>query len=203
MKLAKLARTAAIAACAFAAGGVAAAAQQARSDALWLDVPFVHQAKDGCGSASLSMILQYWEQKNAALPPGRSDPAQIQAALYSRGAHGIYASAMQQYLEASGFRAFAFRGAWSDLAGHIAKGRPLIAALRPGPRAPYHYVVVAGIDDASQAVLLNDPARGKLLRVARSDFEKEWQFADCWLLLAVPKGPAPSLSSSSSSPSPR
>jgi len=27
---------------------------------LWLDVPYVHQEKDGCGSASLAMVLQYW-----------------------------------------------------------------------------------------------------------------------------------------------
>src|SRR5207248_6187286 len=32
----------------------------------WLDVPYVHQEKDGCGSASLAMVLRYWQTKNVA-----------------------------------------------------------------------------------------------------------------------------------------
>src|SRR6266404_3118393 len=27
---------------------------------VWLDVPFVLQSEDGCGSAAISMVLQYW-----------------------------------------------------------------------------------------------------------------------------------------------
>jgi len=27
---------------------------------VWLDVPFVKQEKEGCGSASVAMIMQYW-----------------------------------------------------------------------------------------------------------------------------------------------
>src|SRR5438094_3268736 len=30
---------------------------------VWLDVPYVHQEKEGCGSAALAMILQYWSQR--------------------------------------------------------------------------------------------------------------------------------------------
>ena len=32
---------------------------------LWLDVPFVPQQKDGCGAASIAMVMQYWEQHEA------------------------------------------------------------------------------------------------------------------------------------------
>jgi len=35
-------------------------------------------------------------------------------------------------------------------------------------------------------VFVNDPARGKLLRIERAEFEKEWQAAKNWMLLAVP-----------------
>jgi uncharacterized protein YvpB len=48
-------------------------------------------------------------------------------------------------------------------------------------------VVVTGIDWVHEAVFLNDPARGKLLRVERAEFEKEWQAARNWMLLAVPE----------------
>jgi len=28
---------------------------------IWLDVPFVKQEKDGCGAASIAMVMQYWQ----------------------------------------------------------------------------------------------------------------------------------------------
>jgi uncharacterized protein YvpB len=60
--------------------------------------------------------------------------------------------------------------------------------LQPGgKKSPFHYVVVTGIDWGHEAIFLNDPARGKLLRVARAEFEKEWQAARNWMLLAVPE----------------
>ena len=57
----------------------------------------------------------------------------------------------------------------------------------PAARAPLHYVVVAGLDWQHDAVFVNDPARGKLLRIERPAFEKEWRAADNWTLLAMPK----------------
>jgi len=80
---------------------------------------------------------------------------------------------------------FSFRGEWRDLRSHIAKGRPLIAGLKP-KHAPGHYVVIVGVDPQDAAVLVNDPERGKLLRMDRSEFEKVWQGTDNWTLLAVP-----------------
>jgi uncharacterized protein YvpB len=42
---------------------------------------------------------------------------------------------------------------------------------------PLHYVVVAGLDEKRELVLLNDPAQRKLLKEDRSEFEQEWQVA--------------------------
>jgi len=112
---------------------------------VWLDVPYVHQEKEGCGSAALAMILQYWSQKGAALPAERIDAEKIQRELYSKEAHGIRASAMEEYLRESGFSPFVFRGEWNDLRTHIEKGRPLIASIQPGGKSSLHYVVVIGI----------------------------------------------------------
>jgi len=94
---------------------------------------------------------------------------------------------MEQYLRESGFSPHFFRGEWYDLASHIEKGRPLIASIQPGGKSSLHYVVLVGIERGHEAVLLNDPERGKLFRVERSEFEKEWLRADNWTLLAVPK----------------
>jgi len=40
------------------------------------------------------------------------------------------------------------------------------------------------MDFDREAVFVNDPARGKLMRIERADFEKEWQAVGNWMLLA-------------------
>jgi ABC-type bacteriocin/lantibiotic exporter with double-glycine peptidase domain len=158
------------------------------SAGIWLDVPFVKQSEDGCGSAAISMILQYWSAHGARIDSQRADAVAIQKQLYFRKAHGILASEMESYLKETGFRVFPLEGNWNDLQEHLKKGRPLIVSLQPeNARAPLHYVVVTGIDWQSGAVFVNDPARGKLLRLERADFEKQWRPNRNWMLLAVPE----------------
>ncbi len=154
---------------------------------IWLDVPFIKQTVEGCGSASIAMLLQYWSAHGAQIAPERADADAIQKQLYSRKGHGIYASDLEKYLRESGFRVFALRGEWNDLRDHLSKGRPLILSIEPGgSHAPLHYVVATGMDWQREAVFVNDPARGKLLRIERAEFEKEWQATKNYLLLAVP-----------------
>ena len=157
---------------------------------VWLDVPFVRQEKNGCGAASIAMVMQYWQRQHGQ--PGQlerltdADPEEIQHSLYSPSAQGIYASAMERYFEKHGFRIFAFVGDWNILKEHLEKGRPLIVALKSG-RSSLHYVVVVGLDWQPDVVLKNDPAERKLLKQDRSNFEKEWKAAGNWTLLAVPQ----------------
>ena len=167
---------------------VLCAVAMAGASGLWLDVPYIHQEKDGCGSASLAMVLRYWHSKNVSVAEGRADPIRIQRELYAAKPRGIYAVDMERYLRESGFDAYSFRGDWSDMRSHLAKGRPLIAGLK-GKGSPAHYVVVVGIDPEDVRVLVNDPERGKLLRVERAEFEKAWQGTRNWTLLAVPHHP--------------
>ena len=155
---------------------------------IWLDVPYVKQSEDGCGSAAISMLLQYWSARGAGIDSQRASAAAIQKLLYSRKVRGIHASDMESYLRESGFRVFPLSGEWKDLLEQLKQGRPLIASLQPGSaRTPLHYVVVTGIDWQTGAVFINDPARGKLLRVAREDFEKQWRANRNWMLLALPE----------------
>ena len=158
----------------------------AQAPAVWIDVPFVAQPPDGCGAASLAMVMQYWaaKERRAAIPA--ADVAAIQRALYIPREHGIPAASMQSYLRQHGFRAFTISGRWSDLEEQIRKGRPLIVALRPQGQSQLHYVVVDGIDDARGLVNFNDPAQRKLLEQERVSFEKDWSATHNWLLLAVP-----------------
>jgi len=49
-------------------------------------------------------------QKGTKLPPERLDAEKIQRELYSKEAHGIRASAMEQFLREAGFSPYIFRG---------------------------------------------------------------------------------------------
>lgn len=160
----------------------------AQSSGVWLDVPFVRQEKEACGAASIAMVMQYWSAQQSRPADADSDAVRIQRALYSRRAHGIYASDLEAYLKEHGYRTFAFPGEWNDLRQHLEKGRPLIVALKPGvAETSLHYVVVTGLDWGQGLVMINDPAQKKLLKEERPAFEKEWKAAGNWTLLALPR----------------
>jgi ABC-type bacteriocin/lantibiotic exporter with double-glycine peptidase domain len=160
----------------------------AETPSLWIDVPFVAQVKNGCGSAAIAMVMDYWEKKTGRSAGSSADAGKIQAALYSPAEEGIPASAMKRYFEDAGYRTFAFAGDWNELGHHLERGRPLIVSLKAsGPHGPQHYVVVVGIDSARGYIYLNDPAQEKMLRVSREGFESEWKATEHWTLLAVPR----------------
>ncbi|MGH9736067.1 MAG: C39 family peptidase [Candidatus Acidiferrales bacterium] len=177
-----------IALCAVVAAAIIAVSHANSKPGVMLDVPFIAQPKNGCGAASIAMVMEYWQRGNAKAQPDRADVQAIQRALYSKKANGILASAMQRYFDEAGYRTFAISGRWSDLRENIEKGRPLIVGLAPeGPHDPLHYVVVAGMDWENNWIFVNDPAQRKLFKMDRSDFEKEWAATKNWTLLAVPK----------------
>ena len=148
-----------------------------------LDVPFVRQVKNGCGTACIAMVLKYWNHERSPLAEGHSTEV-LDPNPWPGGAE-VLSGEMESYFRRRGFRTFAFQGEWADLKHHISKGRPLIACLRTG-RSTFHYVVVAGIDPDEGIVLVNDPAQRKLLQWRRADFEKGWKGSGNWTLLALP-----------------
>jgi len=155
---------------------------------LWLDVPFVKQPPEGCGAASIAMVMQYWFAQDGRPPSEQTEAAHILRSLHSSSGHGIYASAMSEYLQQQGFSTYSFAGDWSMLREHLHKGRPLIVALKPSAGdLSLHYVVVAGIDRQRELILMNDPADRKLRKLDRATFEKQWGGARRWTLLALPQ----------------
>ncbi|MGC1462484.1 MAG: C39 family peptidase [Terracidiphilus sp.] len=154
--------------------------------AVWVDVPFVHQPREGCGAASIAMVMQYWAAQLKTAPRDDSDVEAIQGQLYSSHKHGIAAEQVVQYFRTHGFQAFALNGRWSDLEEQLRRGRPLIAALRPRGQSELHYVVIDGIDEEHGFVTMNDPAERKLLTRERAGFEREWSATHNWIVLALP-----------------
>ena len=166
--------------------GVTLRADPGAEAGFWLDIPFVRQDKNLCGAASVSMVLQYLQK---ASPAGSfldvpSFP-HIAAALGSAESKGVPGSQMRAYLASIGYQVFVFKGQWEDIKSHISKGRPFIVGL--GNRGALdHYLVVTGWNDPENVVLVNDPARRKLLKLDRKDFQKAWEQTACWTLLALP-----------------
>jgi predicted double-glycine peptidase len=157
-----------------------AALLAALSGGFWVDVPFIKQDKNGCGPASVWMVMQYWQKSS---PPF----SEIHQALYSAEAEGVWATDMERYFRDHGFTTFAFSGEWQDLVENLSKGRPIIVSLGASRRgAPLHYVVVAGIQEQQQTVLVNDPAERKLWPMSRAEFEERWSAMARWSLLALP-----------------
>ena len=172
------------------APGVLLGADSGAEPGVWLDVPFIRQDKNLCGAASVLMVLQYWQKASTA---GSSIEVpsfpHIAEALRSSESKGVLGSQMKAYLASLGYQVFVFKGRWDDIESHLSKGRPLIAAL--GNRGALdHYVVVTGWNDPENVVLINDPARRKLLKLDRKDFQKDWEQTSCWTLLALPPSPS-------------
>lgn len=152
----------------------------------WLDVPFVAQVGNGCGPACISMVMKYWAGALHRAADADADEPVIRDRMKPANGKGVFAGDMSRYLASHGFRAYAFEGEWSDLEHHLGKGRPLIVALEQGPDT-FHFLVVVGIDSAQGVLVVNDPARRKLLKWERASFEKAWRRCDRWTLLAVPQ----------------
>jgi predicted double-glycine peptidase len=152
----------------------------------WIEVPFVHQVKEGCGSAAVAMVMQYWVSRQPGLDALAADAKRINQVLQPGSTKGIQGQALKRYLEFHGFVALTFSGEVRDLQQHIAKGRPVVVCLGlNGSHAPLHYVVVVGLKD--KAVLVNDPARGRLIGIGLERFLFAWKRTENWALLAVPR----------------
>jgi ABC-type bacteriocin/lantibiotic exporter with double-glycine peptidase domain len=156
------------------------------NSAVWIDVPYVHQPREGCGAAALAMIMAYWAGQQGKTVGADGDVVVIQRELYSPKDRGISAERMRDYLLQHSFQAFALNAGWNDLEQQLRAGRPLIVALRPGGQKELHYVVVDGIDSQRGTVTVNDPAERKLLTRERAGFENEWSATRNWMLLALP-----------------
>lgn len=144
-----------------------------------LEVPNIQQMKNGCGAASLAMLIQYWR------PDSPPDHASIYNELIDAQHKGIRLADMKSYLAAQGFHAFTLRATTKDLEQHLSQARPLIVSIRPTSRSRAHFIVLTAID--SEHITFNDPTKSKPQRWPRTKFEKQWKNADEWLLLATPR----------------
>lgn len=151
-----------------------------------LDVPFVRQQEQGCGPATVAMVIQYWANHGADVDPQWLSPRAIYGALYTEDAGGVSGEALAGFLGRQGFQAFAIRGAWRDLTSNLARGRPVIVALQPGESDPIHFVLLVGTSGEGE-VVFHDPAREAQVRESAERFRRQWERTNNWTLIAAPR----------------
>ena len=99
--------------------------------AIWLDVPFVKQDPEGCGAASIAMVMQYWLTQDGQTT-GRARRCGVHSAFtaFARGSWHLCFRDVA-ILRGARIHTFSFTGDWEMLQQHLQKGRPLIVALKP------------------------------------------------------------------------
>ena len=145
--------------------------------AIQLAVPFVPQQKDTCGAASLTMVMRYWGDDVTH--------DQVAATIVEAEKPGIAGSRLEAFARGRGYFALAYEADAAQLRESLAKGRPLIVALRVAGGFD-HDVVVTGMDGKGD-VRLHDPALGRDRQMARAEFEERWTGAGHWALLVLPR----------------
>jgi ABC-type bacteriocin/lantibiotic exporter with double-glycine peptidase domain len=162
-----------------ASAGWGLTAGQGAPESLRLDVPIMAQEKGLCGAASLAMVFAYW---------GRGiSQYTISSAIGHEAGKGLRGEDLRAYCEQAGFSAYLFQGELDTVRHHLRKGQPVVVAIRARSAKLYHYIVLVGFDEASSAILANDPQAGKLVRMADKKFLALWGRSKFWSLLAVPK----------------
>jgi len=136
-------------------------------------VPQYYQKGPNCGPISLQMVLAYY---GVNLPK-----KQIEEDV--RSGRGTSPVSLMKYAQSQGFKVEdKYSGTINDLAGNLAKGRPVIvkqwmkteAKLR---QVSSHYRVVLGYDVDSQTIYMRDPNKSGLSRASFQEFNELWDMA--------------------------
>jgi tetratricopeptide (TPR) repeat protein len=141
------------------------------------DVPFIKQAKDHCGPATMSMVLS-----NA----GKNIPLEtLNSQMFTKGMDGTFQSEMISVARRNGMMALQIHDLKS-LLQEIASGNPVIVFQNLGfsfyPH--WHYAVALGYDLSGPDIILHS-GPDKLNQSDMRLFERSWKLAGHWGLLIL------------------
>lgn len=143
-------------------------------------VPFYRQKESYCGPAALASVLGFWGRP-ASLE-------QITAAVYLPELRGTLPMDMEHFMREAGFETISSAGTLEELKIRIRTDLPVICLLDLGfgPYRQPHYVTVIGFDDANAVIIAHDGLKANSV-IGYKIFEKEWNRAGHWMLIANPK----------------
>lgn len=152
--------------------------------AVILGLPLVQQdALYECGLVSISALCGY---HRVALPADERE----QLVRMAAEREGLSGAELREVLEPLGLEVHVFPGTLdrspTGLYHHIDAGRPLLVMTLERWGAP-HYSLVCGYDETLGHVYLLDPRRGAVMWPTAA-FERIWERAERFTLLAVPAG---------------
>ena len=147
-------------------------------------VPFYPQDEYQCGPAALAMVLE------AGGKPVQ--PEELRPQVYIPDRQGSLQVEMLAATRRNGFVAVELNPRMSDLFAEIAAGNPVVVlqnlALDWVPA--WHYAVAVGYDLKDQQIVLRS-GKEQRLEMPLSTFERTWQRAGYWAMLALPPGRFP------------
>lgn len=149
-----------------------------------VDVPFYPQRDYQCGPAALAMVINHYHPD--------TDADELVERVYIPELKGSLQAEMLATARAIGRLAVTLDGRLESVLREVAAGHPVLVLQNLGFDAyPFwHYAVVIGYDLRRQEIVLRS---GEIERLVRpfSTFERTWQRADHWAVVAtLPGAPA-------------
>lgn len=145
-----------------------------------LKVPFYTDDTDQCGPSALGSVLGYWGQG--------TQPAQLQQEVYLKHLKGSLPVDLILAAQSRGMTVRMLNGTLTKVKRELRSGHPLIAFMNVGFRflPVWHYVVLTGYDDRRGEIFMHTGTqRNEALAYDR--FSKQWERAEKWALLILPK----------------
>lgn len=149
-----------------------------------LEVPFFPQEPHQCGPAALAMLL------NAS--GAKVMPEEIATQVYLPGRKGSLQVEMQVATRRAGLFAYVLSDNLQDLLTEVSAGSPVLVMQNQAFSwfPVWHYAVVVGYDlQRGEIILRSGLERRAVLTFA--EFERTWQLAGSWAMLAVASGQMP------------
>lgn len=147
-------------------------------------VPFHPQEAYQCGPASLAMLAN-WQAIDIT-------PQALTPKLYIPGKQGSLQIELQSNTRQLGLVPYVLKPSLEDLLREVAAGNPVLVfqnlALDWYPR--WHYAVLIGYDLAQDAIILRSGTDERRINTF-AQFERTWQRADRWAMLALQPGQLP------------
>lgn len=143
-------------------------------------VPFVAQAANHCGPATLTMAMN-WAGKNVTVE-------EVTPMVFTPGAKGSFQADMISASRRQGLMAIPLEG-MNDLLREVSSGNPVIVFENLGLTwyPQWHYAVVFGYDLQHQYVLMHSGLEANK-RWDMRRFERSWKLADYWGMVVLPPG---------------
>jgi ABC-type bacteriocin/lantibiotic exporter with double-glycine peptidase domain len=167
------------------AGGCRTPAAPLSSEAVVLELPVVQQDELWeCGLAAITALAAYY---GVDLAP------ELRAALAKTAVEreGLSGAELREALEGEGFTVFVFAGVLeggaTGLFDHVDAGRPPLVMVSDDGEL-HHYCLVLGYDPPAGHIVLLDPRRGRVVLPVET-FERDWERANRFTLLATPGSP--------------